>query len=293
MARLLSTLVSAKWLSGIIRSQQPGLGFKVLDVIPYPSKGDPRKEFEEQHIPGALLFDVEECSDKSSPFPEMLPSANKFSEYVGNLGISNQTHVIVYDKGELGSFCCPRAWWMFRVFGHSNVSVLNGGFKNWLSEGYPVDSGIAKPTPAKFQATLNRSWVVKFEDMVKNLESKQYQVVDTRSEGRFQGTEPEPRKGITSGHIPGTKNIPYYMFLKEDGTMKTEEELRELLKENGVDLNKPLIASCGAGITSCHFTLAAYLLGQEDVKTYDGSWSEWSVRAKIEHIISKGREKNM
>ncbi|XP_043909682.1 thiosulfate sulfurtransferase-like [Protopterus annectens] len=294
MARLLSTLVSAKWLSGVIRSQHPGLGLslQVLDIIPFPSKGDPRKEYEEKHIPGALLFDLEECSDKSSPFPEMLPSAKQFSKYVGNLGISNQTHVVVYDRSDLGSFCAPRAWWMFRVFGHSSVSVLNGGFKNWLNEGYPVDSGTGKSTSAKFQATLNRSPVVKFEDMVKNLESKQYQVVDTRSEGRFQGTELEPRKGILSGHIPGAKNIPYYMLLNKNGTMKTEDELRELLKENGVDLNKPLIATCGVGVTACHLNLAACLLGNDSVKIYDGSWSEWSLRAKTEHI-SKGLEKNM
>ncbi|XP_043944039.1 3-mercaptopyruvate sulfurtransferase-like isoform X2 [Protopterus annectens] len=293
MTRLLKAVVSAKQLSQVIRSQRPGMGLQVLDVIPYPSKGDPRKDFEKQHLPGALLFDVDECRDKSSQFPKMLPSAEEFSQYVGNLGISSQTHVVVYDRSELGSFSAPRVWWMFRVFGHSSVSVLSGGFKKWLNEGHPVSSEIIKPTPKEFQAILNRSWVAKFEDMMKNIESKQYQVVDVRAASHFHGPEQQPSKDVMLGHIPGTKNLPYYKFLNEDGTMKTEVQLDDLLKENGVDLNKPLIASCWAGVTACHLSLAACLLDKERVKVYDGSWSEWSVRANTEHIIPKGTEKTM
>lgn len=190
---LYRALVSNRWLAECVRANKIGPDLRVLDASWYePGQRDAQKEFREQHIPGACFFDIEECKDKSSPYEFMLPSEKHFADYVGHLGISNHTHVVVYDGDRLGTFYAPRAWWMFRVFGHRTVSVLNGGFKNWVKEGYPVTSEFTRPEPGVFKATLDKSLLKTYEEMVSNMTSKQFQVVDSRSEGRFQGTEPEP-----------------------------------------------------------------------------------------------------
>ncbi|XP_030065995.1 thiosulfate sulfurtransferase isoform X1 [Microcaecilia unicolor] len=281
-------LVSAKWLADGIKANRLGPSLRVLDASWYPpEERNARKEYQERHIPGASFFDIDECKDKSSPYEVMLPSEKHFADYVGNLGISNSTHVVVYDGDHLGTFYAPRAWWMFRVFGHKEVSVLNGGFKNWLREGYPVTKEVIKPDPAVFHAKLNRSHVKTYEDMLENIESKKFQVVDSRSEGRFCGTEPEPGQGIYPGHIPGTVNMPFYTFLTESGHEKSLEEIQKMFKEKNIDLGKPLAVTCRRGVTACHVALAAFLLGKEDTAIYDGSWAEWFRRAKPEHIITE------
>ncbi|KAL7982381.1 hypothetical protein Chor_009979 [Crotalus horridus] len=266
-------LVSTKWLAEAVRAKKIGPELRVLDASWYePGMRNAQKEFQEQHVPGASFFDIEECKDKSSPYELMLPSEKHFADYVGHLGIGNNTHVVVYDGDNLGTFYAPRAWWMFRVFGHRTVSVLNGGFKNWLKEGHPVTSEITRPEPSAFKATLNRSLLKTYEDMVENMESKRFQVVDARSEGRFRGTEPEPGKeGIEPGHIPVTINMPFFNFLTEEGFEKPQEEIQRMFQEKKVDLSKPLIATCRKGITACHIALAAYLCGKPDVAIYDGS----------------------
>lgn len=183
-------LVSSKWLAEAVKAGRVGAGLRVLDASWYPpQERNARQEFRESHIPGASFFDIEECRDKSSPYDFMLPSEAGFADYVGQLGIGNDTHVVVYDGDKLGTFYAPRAWWMFRVFGHRQVSVLNGGFKNWVKEGHPVTAEVSQPTPAVFKAKLDKSLLKTFEEMMENVGSKQFQVVDSRPEGRFRGTE--------------------------------------------------------------------------------------------------------
>lgn len=212
---LYRALVSTKWLAESVRANKIGPELRVLDASWYePGRRSAQKEFLERHIPGASFFDIEECKDKSSPYELMLPSEKHFADYVGNLGIDNQTHVVVYDGDELGSFYAPRAWWMFRVFGHRTVSVLNGGLKNWVKEGHLLTSELTRPEPAVFKATLDKSLLKTYEEMVENMESKRFQVVDSRSEGRFRGIEPEPGKegriapGSTFRHRRGVPACP-------------------------------------------------------------------------------------
>lgn len=183
-------LVSSKWLAEAVKAGRVGASLRVLDASWYPpQERNARQEFRESHIPGASFFDIEECRDKSSPYDFMLPSEAGFADYVGQLGIGNDTHVVVYDGDKLGTFYAPRAWWMFRVFGHRQVSVLNGGFKNWVKEGHPVTAEVSQPPPAVFKAKLDKSLLKTFEEMMENVGSKRFQVVDSRPEGRFRGTE--------------------------------------------------------------------------------------------------------
>lgn len=190
---LFRALVSSKWLAESIRVGKVGPSLRVLDASWYsPGTRQARQEYLERHIPGASFFDIEECRDTASPYEVMLPSPKDFANYVGRLGIGNETHVVVYDGDDLGSFYAPRVWWMFRVFGHRTVSVLNGGFKNWLKEGHPVTSEPSNPEPATFKANLDHSLFKTYEQVLENLKSQRFQLVDSRSQGRYLGTEPEP-----------------------------------------------------------------------------------------------------
>lgn len=197
MAAQTRALVSGQWLADAVRNNLIGPKLRVLDTSWYlpKTKRNPRAEFAEKHIPGSSFFDIDECSDKTSAFDHMLPTGSHFSRYVGELGIGSDTHVVVYDTSDFGSYCAPRLWWMFRVFGHSMVSVLDGGLKNWLAEGYPVTAEYSKPEPREFNATVNQSWVKSYEDVLENIRSPRVRIVDARSAGRFRGTEPEPRDG--------------------------------------------------------------------------------------------------
>lgn len=197
MATKAPALVSAQWLTDAVTNGAIGAKLRVLDAswfLPIMQR-DAKAEFAQKHIPGSAYFDIDECSDKSSRFDHMLPTCKHFSEYVGDLGIGNDTHVVVYDTSNFGSFSAPRVWWMFRVFGHSMVSMLDGGMKSWEAEGHPVASDYSKPERREFQATLNQAWVKSYEDVLENIRTKQVQVVDSRSAGRFRGVEPETRPG--------------------------------------------------------------------------------------------------
>ncbi|XP_028268439.1 3-mercaptopyruvate sulfurtransferase [Parambassis ranga] len=290
MAAQTRALVSGQWLADAVRNNLVGPKLRVLDASWYlpKTKRDPRSEFAQTHIPGSGFFDIDECSDRSSQFDHMLPTSSHFSEYVGDLGIGNDTHVVVYDTSGLGSFSAPRVWWMFQLFGHSSVSVLDGGMKNWVADGHPVTAEHHKPERRQFQATLNRSWVKNFEDVLENISSHKVQVVDARSAGRFRGTEPEPRDDTLPGHFPGAINMPFTTFLDDSGKHQRPEILSKLFREAGVDLQKPLWVSCGSGVTACHVVLAAHMLGHPGACVYDGSWSEWFKKAPAEHIISEG-----
>lgn len=204
MAAQNRAVVSGQWLADAIRNNLVGPKLRILDTSWYlpKTKRDPKAEFAQKHISGSSFFDIDECSDKTSTFDHMLPTPSLFSRYVGGLGIGNDTHVVVYDTSDFGSYSAPRVWWMFRLFGHSLVSVLDGGMKNWLVDGYPVTSEYSKPEYRDFKATVNQSWVKSYEDVLENIRTKQIQTVDARSAGRFRGTEPEPRDGEQESKLP-------------------------------------------------------------------------------------------
>ncbi|XP_010901446.2 3-mercaptopyruvate sulfurtransferase [Esox lucius] len=290
MAAQTRALVSAKWLADAIKNNLIGPNLRVLDTSWYlpKLKRDAKAEFNHQHIPGTSFFDIDECSDKTSSMDHMLPNTSQFAEYVGGLGIGNDTHVVVYDTSDFGSYSAPRVWWMFRLFGHNYVSVLDGGMKNWLAEGYPVTAEYSEPKRVEFKATANLSWVKSYEDVLKNIETQEVQVVDARSAGRFRGTEPEPRDDTEPGHIPGTINMPFAKFMDASGKVLEPKVLSKMFQEAGVDLEKPFWVTCGSGVTACHVVLAAHLLGHSgSVSVYDGSWSEWFKRADPKHVISE------
>ncbi len=197
MAAQTRVLVAARWLADAVKSNRVGPNLRVLDASWYlpKLKRNPRAEFEKAHIPGASFFDIDECCDKSSKFDHMLPTESEFADYVGNLGIGNNTHVVVYDSSDFGSFAAPRVWWMFRVFGHNSVSVLDGGFNNWLKEGHAVTERYSKSERAEFNiVSFNKSWVKTYEDVLDNMKTNAFQLVDARVNGRFRGVEPEPRE---------------------------------------------------------------------------------------------------
>ncbi|XP_030711939.2 3-mercaptopyruvate sulfurtransferase isoform X1 [Lagenorhynchus albirostris] len=291
--QLFRALVSAQWVAEALRAPRAGQPLQLLDASWYlPKLGrDAHREFEERHIPGSAFFDIDQCSDRTSPYDHMLPRAAHFAEYAGRLGVSASTHVVVYDASDQGLYSAPRVWWMFRAFGHRTVSLLDGGLRNWLRQGLPLSAGKSRPEPSEFHAVLDPAYVKTYEDIKENLESRRFQVVDARAAGRFQGTEPEPREGIEPGHIPGTINIPFTEFMTKEGLEKSPEEIRRLFQDKKVDLSQPLVATCGSGVTACHVALGAYLCGKPDVPLYDGSWVEWYMRAQPEDVISEGRGK--
>ncbi|XP_037619654.1 3-mercaptopyruvate sulfurtransferase-like [Sebastes umbrosus] len=196
MALQARALVSSKWLTEAVQLQvQLQRKMRILDSSWFLPKlrRNARSEFKKRHIPGAAFFDIDQCCDKTSPLDHMLPSEKSFADYVGRLGIERDTHVVVYDASEFGAFSAPRVWWMFRVFGHREVSLLNGGLRTWQLEERPVSDRYVRPTPAEFRASLNRSWIKTYEDILDNLDTKRFQVVDARPAGRFRGLDPEPR----------------------------------------------------------------------------------------------------
>jgi thiosulfate/3-mercaptopyruvate sulfurtransferase len=234
-------------------------------------------EFEKAHIPGAVFFDIDEIADTSSPIPTTLPSPEKFSRQVGALGISNDDLVVAY--GTDNFVASARAWWMFRVFGHERVAVLDGGFPKWQAESRHVEACAPAPKPNSFAARFRRELFSNTEDVLANITSRRAQVLDTRSPERFAGTEPERRPGLRGGHIPGSINLPYeHLFHPGNGTFLPESGLRREFEAAGVDSELPAIASCCTGVVGPILILGLYLLGNDNAAVYDGSWTEWGGR---------------
>ncbi len=268
-----SPLVSTVWLAGQLT--RPDL--VILDTSWYlPVTGRvAREEYRAGHIPGAVFFDLDQASDPESSLPHMLPTEARFAAYAGGLGLAPGSEVVVYD-GSGNNLSAARAWWMFRVFGHERVVLLDGGLGKWRAEGRPLESGETVRQPASFRVRLNRSAVRDRSEVHRALASGGAQVVDVRSAGRFAGAEPEPRPGLPAGHMPGALSLPYTGLVHPDGTSLEPEELRRALTTAGVSLDRPVIASCGSGVTACNLLLALHRLGHPDSALYDGSWTEWA-----------------
>lgn len=265
-------LVETEWLAGALGSP----GFSLVDGSWYlPNSGrDPRADFERRHIPGAVFFDIDGIKDRASALPHMLPSPEDFADAVGRLGIGNADRVIVYDG--MGLMSAARVWWTFRAFGHDNVAILNGGLAKWKVEGRPLAEGAATPAPARFTARFRPALVRAKPDMIANLGSRREQVLDARSAGRFKGTEPEPRAGLRGGHIPGSHNLPYDRLTDPaTRTVVAPDRLGALYAEAGIDVARPVVTTCGSGITAAALAFGLYLAGASDVAVYDGSWTEW------------------
>ncbi|MBU6464817.1 MAG: 3-mercaptopyruvate sulfurtransferase [Bradyrhizobium sp.] len=267
-------LVTTEWLAAHLDDPKVRVidaTFKLPGVLPLPID-----DYLAAHIPGAVFFDVDAVSDHSNPNPHMYPDAAQFARDVEALGISTGDTVIAYDSG--GWVAAPRAWWMFLSFGHPNVKVLDGGLKKWTRDGRPTQSGRVTPKRGKFTATLNPDYVRSQQQVLNNIETGAEQLVDARPRGRFEGTAPEPRPEARSGHIPGSRNVPYAgLFEAETGVMKPLDELRKAFTTAGVDLAKPIVTSCGSGVSALVLTLALYRLGVRGSALYDGSWAEWGL----------------
>lgn len=269
----MSNLVTTEWLASHLNDSE----LCILDCswhLP-TAKRDAKAEFVAAHIPQAQFFDLDAISDTETKLPHMLPSAEKFGREVGKLGASNAQKIICYDS--VGLFSAARVWWMFKIFGHDNVAVLDGGLKKWIAEKRAVEIGsITAPMQGTFAATL-RPEMVSSIDQVANSTA---QIIDARSPTRFRGEEPEPRPGVKPGHIPGAKNVHYSSLLNEDGTLKNNAALTASFDEVMVDRNKSIITSCGSGVTAAILTLALTELGAKNLKLYDGSWAEWGASGR-------------
>jgi thiosulfate/3-mercaptopyruvate sulfurtransferase len=268
-------LVSTQWLAGHLNAPD----VKIADATWFlPTLGrDARQEYAEAHIPGAVFFDIDDIADAASPLPHMLPDAAKFSSRMRRLGLGDGTRIVLYDDNKYSA--SARAWWMLRLFGHPEVAVLDGGLAKWRAEGRPVTDDPVTPTEAHFTARQNNLLVRDLEQMRANVLSRREQVVDARSRGRFAATEQEPRAGLRGGHIPGSVCLPHLELIATDGTVLPEPELRRRFAAAGVDVSRPVVTSCGSGVTASTLALAFYRLGRDDVAVYDGSWSEWGGRS--------------
>jgi thiosulfate/3-mercaptopyruvate sulfurtransferase len=274
----LPALVWTEWLAGRLGRD----GLRVLDASWYlPTAGrDARAEYLGGHIPGALFFDLDAVSDTDTSLPHMLPSAEVFAGAMGAIGLRDDDDLVIYD-GTGANMSAARAWWMFRVFGHPAVAVLDGGSTKWQREGRPLETGTVTLPPGRFTATLDRGAVRHLADLQANLRTQREQVVDMRPAGRFRGTEPEPRAGLRPGHIPGSRSVPYLELVAPDGTLLPPAALRRRLEEAGVDLARPLVATCGSGTSACTLIHALHLLGHDRAALYDGSWTEWGGREDV------------
>lgn len=270
-----SALIETDWLEAHLAAPD----VRVVDASYYlpGQEGDARADYDGAHIPGAQFFDIDDISDTENPLPHMLPSPEKFASRVRKLGLGDGMRIVVYDSR--GMMFASRAWWMFRVFGHEDVAILNGGLPKWRLENRPIEDRPPIAGQRHFTARLNNFLVRDLDQIRVNLTSKSAQIVDARSAGRFAGTEPEIRPGMRPGHIPGSLNLPYTQLLDPDsGTLLPADKLAGAFDTAGIDLERPIVTTCGSGISAAVLAFGLYLLGRDDVAVYDGSWSEWGHR---------------
>ena len=274
-------IVSTDWLAAQLK--EPDLR---IVAAPFYMPGDdrtPRTEFEKEHIPGAVLFDIEQISDHANPLPHMLAAPDAFAEAVGKLGISDSNRIVVYDHA--GLLSAGRVWWNFRAMGHDEVYVLDGGLPRWIAEGRPLASGPVTAKPQTFTPVFRPALVRDIRQVEQALASG-VQVLDARARDRFQGTAPEPRPGLPSGHMPGALNTPHAELI-ENGALKSKEALEAVFRGEGVNVDQPIVTTCGSGVSAAVIALALARLGKWDAPVYDGSWTEWA--SKIGAAIAIGR----
>jgi len=267
------TLVSTEWLHAHLKD--PDL--RILDGSYYlPQMGrDPRAEYDAAHVPNARFFDIDDVADHGSDLPHMVPPVEKFMSRMRAMGVGDGHQVVVYDG--MGLFSAARVWWLFKLMGQNNIAVLDGGLPKWQAEGRPVED--LPPVIRDRHMTVRRQ-----NHMVKDVTQVSaasklgdYEIIDARSPGRFRGEEPEPRAGLRPGHIPGSKNVCFKDLLNADQTMKNPVEIRQIFEAAGVDFNKPVITTCGSGVTAAVLSLGLERIGKTDHSLYDGSWSEWGM----------------
>lgn len=265
-------LVSTEWLAQHLR--EPWV--RVVDASMYlPNAGrNAHEEYLAGHIPGAVFADLGWLSDENAPYPHTIPAADTFAMRAGSLGIGSAHAVVVYDTSGQ-NFSAPRLWWMLRTFGHQEVAVLDGGMQKWAKEGREIETILPAVTRAALETHFDSSRVRDMKQMRANVDGKAEQVVDARSPGRFTATEPEPRAGVRGGHIPGSVNLHYAALVNGDGTMRSRQDLQQIVKDAGVDTSAPIVASCGTGVTACAVVLALDVLGVQNTAVFDGSWTEW------------------
>ncbi|KAK4253514.1 hypothetical protein QN277_010176 [Acacia crassicarpa] len=286
-------VVTVDWLYANLND--PNL--KLLDAswyMPYEQR-NPIQEYQAAHIPGASFFDIDRIADQTTYLPHMLPSEEAFAAAVSVLNIANKDRVVVYDGK--GIFSAPRAWWMFRVFGHDQVWILDGGLPKWRASGYDINTSAScdkssaateavekvyqgqSVGPITFQTKFQPHLVWSMEQVKRNIEEKSYQLIDARSKPRFDGVAPEPREGIQSGHILGSKCIPFFQLLDASQTLLPADEIKKRFDQEAISLDGPIVASCASGVTACILVLGLHRLGKSDIAVYDGSWTEWALQS--------------
>jgi len=266
-------LVSTQWLADHLKAPD----VRIIDASWHlPTEGrDAKAEYRQAHIPGAVFFDIDEICDTESPLPHMLPHPVKFSSRMRKLGLGDGSRFVVYDT--TGLFSAPRVWWMLRAMGHEDVVVLDGGLPKWIAEGRPVEDLPLPPRERHFTVRYHSALVRTLDEVQKAL-AKGEQVLDARPADRFEGKAPEPRPGVRSGHIPGSKNLPWKTLLDADGALLSAPDLAKRFEAAGIDTHKPVITSCGSGVSAAVLALALARLGAVRTPVYDGSWAEWGSR---------------
>ena len=269
-------LKSTEWLAGKLGDDK----VVVVDGSYYltTENRNAKEEYLKAHIPGAVFFDINAIADKEIDLPHMLPGPDQFGAALSALGISEKDTIVVYDGK--GLYSAPRVWWTLRIFGAKEVFILDGGMPAWKAEGRPTEAGEVKRAPRTFKAEMDTGAVAMVADVQMALNNEDVQVVDARSAGRFTGTEPEPRKGLRGGHMPGALNVPFAEII-ENGRLAAPEKITAAFAKGGVDTDKPIIASCGSGVTAVVLALGLEAIGKKMPRVYDGSWTEWASRADL------------
>jgi thiosulfate/3-mercaptopyruvate sulfurtransferase len=277
----MTPLVSAEWLAARLQDPDTIILDATLPPVGVTPPINTHTRYLDEHIPNAIFFDIEELSDHSTPLPHMLPTPEAFSRSMSALGIANNSTIVVYEQE--GVFSAPRAWWTLRIFGAQQVHILDGGLPAWTEAGLPTESGPVHRAPAAFNANLNHEAVKNLAQLKDKIKNRQ-QILDARSAARFNGTAPEPRPGLSSGHMPGATSVPF-TDLVEDGRLKPADKLRDLFLAKQVDLEQPITTTCGSGVTAAVIALGLEVVGAANVSLYDGSWAEYAQQS--DSVIEK------